>query len=277
MNTCVINYLSFFLCALFCLTSPEQSALSKDQNRLPPNDAINNLLNTPANCKAFTDQRLFVQLSPVNMPLGPNGGSFTLNAIVYNGKYVPACSVTLAFSKSNAAITLSESLATTDDKGRIAIEVTAVNDGKVCTKLFTQSRLSTCFADNNLSNSTNVETATSNNTHSNNTIDNITNKTSSITSINLAHPHVTFFTPTQFIWTGASTHKMTIFGENFSLNPVTLVAENQATIIYSSENKLEIEFTDPKSIGDSALTLVKVFNMPTLFKSEKSGVSFVLK
>lgn len=85
------------------------------------------------------------------------------------------------------------------------------------------------------------------------------------------------FIPQTFYWTGDQTQNMVIIGKHFPENPIVEVAGNLAKVLSRTDNTLEIEFRDPATVGDSALTWVKIYNPETMVIAEKNNLSFVNK
>jgi hypothetical protein len=157
-------------------------------------------------------------------------------------------------SKSNPELTILGSLVKTDSDGSAPIRVNAIADGRVCIGLASQPATpADCPFDRGA--------------------------TSGVVSsfITVARPQITLFAPTGYKWTGSSTHKMTIIGTNFSTEVAVLVASNPAVVKRATKSLIEVEFSDPRTFGDAALTYVTVINLPTSYKDTMSGISFTMQ
>jgi len=197
-----------------------------------------------------TEQGLTVKLYPRCIPLGPEGGSAEIYAVVYQQGEPLSDTSTIVFSKSNSDLSVSTTVET-DPQGRALVDVSVSQDSGLDDRQSEQELPDTmCLAQQELANN-------------------------SCSVFILARPQIKKYSPTTFIWTGTSRHTMTLYGLNFSKRVAVLVAGNEADIKLASSNVIKIEFDDPKSIGDGALTYVTVINLSTAYMDRKNGISFV--
>jgi hypothetical protein len=191
-----------------------------------------------------------VSLQPESIPLGPDGGHAVLHAFATtNGRPVKALG--LVVSRSSSGLTIPDSLVKTDADGSARIEVNAVADGRICIAKASAPRAPACASELGTSTGTSA-------------------------FITVARPSISLFAPTGYKWTGSSKHTMTIIGTSFSAEVAVLVAGNLAVVKKASRSVIEVEFSDPATIGDPALTKVTVINLPSSYQDVRSGVSFTL-
>ena len=197
-----------------------------------------------------TDQGLTVRLYPRCIPLGPEGGSTEIQAVVYRQGEPYSAISTIVFSRSNSDLSVNTAV-DTDLRGRVLVDVSVSQGSGLGDRKSEQELPDTmCLSQQELANN-------------------------SCSVFILARPQIKRFSPTTFIWTGTSRHTMTLYGLNFSKHVAVLVAGNEADIKLASSNVIKIEFDDPKSIGDAALTYVTVINLSTAYMDRKNGISFV--
>jgi hypothetical protein len=195
------------------------------------------------------NSQYIIKMYPPIMHANPQDQT-TLNLFAYQADGQPVSALPVVFSTSNAAIKLSETTVLTDKAGRAAIEVTTNIGGWICGQI---PQLSTpiqlCPNTDNKNNENNI-------------------------LIEIPSPTILTFSPMIYTWTGKSTHKMRVYGADFINEIAVIVADNPAKVLSVTSNLIEIEFSDPKSIGTAQFTFVQVINLSSQLQVKKSGVSF---
>lgn len=193
-----------------------------------------------------------IKVYPQEIHVAPDGNPYALNVFAFLNDGKVASDVPIVFSTSNAAIKLSQTAAITDNTGLVTIEATTSRGGWVCGQMPQLSApIQRCPNPN--------ETTSDNNAF-----------------IDVAAPTILTFSPIIYLWTGNSSHEMSIYGANFNQNIAVLVADNPAKVLNVTDNIIEIEFPDPFVFGVAQFTYVEVINLSSQQQTKKSGVSFQL-
>ena len=208
-------------------------------------------LGAPVVIEGVAADDLEARVFPSELMFGPSGGAARVDTYVFTRGGAPVAGVDLVLSFSNFGLRSSETALRSDARGGASVTVEASSQGAICSTVVSATASSACATDTPVS------------------------PGKAVLNVRLAAPSITLFTPTEYAWTGARSHSMTILGTNFSDHPVVLVAGVEAKVLAATASRLDVAFADPARVGDAALTLVEVINQPSLQHCSRSGVNFV--